>query len=163
VTLQILCEFYSIVTNPRRVLQPRSSADPLAAISDMLDFLRVLPVPVNAVDELIALRRRRPVSTAFSLLSDDLSCTTTPKPSRLAASLTPSCFGGREPTKTALNIALPFARAIGNSENLTRHEASQPCLSRVGSHTFQSGGMFSTPSRSAIRVECLPLPGENDK
>lgn len=36
VTLQILCEFYSIVTNARRVAKPRSSADALAAISGLL-------------------------------------------------------------------------------------------------------------------------------
>jgi predicted nucleic acid-binding protein len=62
VTAQILCEFYSIVTNARRVPKPRSSADALTAISDMLGFLRVLPVPVAAIDEVMALRRRRPVS-----------------------------------------------------------------------------------------------------
>jgi predicted nucleic acid-binding protein len=62
VTSQILCEFYAIVTNARRVLKPRSSADALAAISDMLGFLRVLPVPVAAMDELMALLRRRPVT-----------------------------------------------------------------------------------------------------
>jgi len=62
VTLQILCEFYAIVTNARRVLKPRSSADALAAISDMLGFLRVLPVPVAVIDEVIALVRRRPVT-----------------------------------------------------------------------------------------------------
>src|SRR5438105_13623963 len=61
VTLQVLCEFYSIVTNARRVLKPRSSADALAAIFDMLGFLRVLPVPVTAI-EVIALLRRRPVT-----------------------------------------------------------------------------------------------------
>jgi predicted nucleic acid-binding protein len=62
VTLQVLCEFYSIVTNARRVLKPRSSADALAAISDMLGFLRVLPGPVTAIDEVMALLRRRPVT-----------------------------------------------------------------------------------------------------
>ncbi len=61
-TLQILCEFYSIVTNARRVPNPRSAADALAAISDMLGFLRVLPVPVTAIDEMMALLRRRPVT-----------------------------------------------------------------------------------------------------
>jgi len=61
VTSQVLCEFYSIVTNARRVLKPRSSADALAAISDMLGFLRVLPVPITAIDEVMALLRRRPV------------------------------------------------------------------------------------------------------
>jgi predicted nucleic acid-binding protein len=62
VTLQILCEFYSIVTNARRVPKPRSSADALAAISDMLGFLRVLPVHVTTIDEVIALLLRRPVT-----------------------------------------------------------------------------------------------------
>ena len=58
----MLCEFYSIVTNARRVLKPRSSADALAAISEMLCFLRVLPVPVTAIDEVVALLLRRPVT-----------------------------------------------------------------------------------------------------
>lgn len=62
VTSQVICEFYSIVTNARRVLKPRTSADALTAISDMLGFLRVLPVPVTAVDELMDLLRRRPVT-----------------------------------------------------------------------------------------------------
>ena len=62
VTSQILCEFYSIVTNARRVKKPRSSADALTAISSMLGFLRVLPVPASAVDELVSLLRRRPVT-----------------------------------------------------------------------------------------------------
>ncbi len=38
VTSQILCEFYSIVTNPRRVPNPRSAADALAAVSGLLAF-----------------------------------------------------------------------------------------------------------------------------
>ena len=62
VTPQILCEFYAIVTNARRVLKPRSSADALAAISNMLGFLRVLPIPVTAIDEVMALLRRCPVT-----------------------------------------------------------------------------------------------------
>src|SRR3954447_22953629 len=49
-TSQILCEFYSIVTNPRRVSKPRSAADALAAISNLLAFLHVLPVPAHTVD-----------------------------------------------------------------------------------------------------------------
>jgi predicted nucleic acid-binding protein len=62
VTSQVICEFYSIVTNARRVLKPRTSADALTAISEMLGFLRVLPVPITAVDELMDLLRRRPVT-----------------------------------------------------------------------------------------------------
>jgi len=61
VTSQVLCEFYAIVTNSRRVVKPRTSADALTAISDLLSFLRVLPVPATAVDELMALLLRRPV------------------------------------------------------------------------------------------------------
>ena len=62
VTSQILCEFYSIVTNPRRVPKPRSPADTLSAISGLLAFLHVLPVPVHTVEGLLGLLRRRPVS-----------------------------------------------------------------------------------------------------
>jgi len=36
VTLQIICEFYAIVTNARRVLKPRTPADALAVISVIL-------------------------------------------------------------------------------------------------------------------------------
>ena len=61
VTSQVLCEFYSIITNPRRVSAPRSSAEALDAISALLRFLRVLPVPASAMDRLVDLLRRRPV------------------------------------------------------------------------------------------------------
>ena len=61
VTSQILCEFYSIVTNARRVQRPCSPADALAAISSLLGFLRVLPVPMHAIEELLRLLGRRPV------------------------------------------------------------------------------------------------------
>jgi predicted nucleic acid-binding protein len=62
VTPQIICEFYSVVTNPRRVLNPCSPAAALAAISSLLGFLRVLPVPSHTVGELIRLIGRRPVT-----------------------------------------------------------------------------------------------------
>ena len=62
VTSQILCEFYSIVTNPRRVPKPRSAAEAIAAISDLLAFLQVLPVPAHAIDGLLDLLRRHPVT-----------------------------------------------------------------------------------------------------
>jgi predicted nucleic acid-binding protein len=62
VTLQILCEFFAIVTNARRVHKPRSAAEALTAISNMLGFLRVLPVPATAIDEVRDLLRRRPVT-----------------------------------------------------------------------------------------------------
>jgi toxin-antitoxin system PIN domain toxin len=61
VTLQILCEFYSIVTNPRRVPKPRTSADALAAVSSLLACLYVMPAPAHTVDGWLDLLRRRPV------------------------------------------------------------------------------------------------------
>jgi uncharacterized protein len=62
VTSQILCEFFSIVTNPRRVPKPRSAAEAVTAMSGLLAFLRVLPVPAHAVDGLLDLLRRHPVT-----------------------------------------------------------------------------------------------------
>jgi predicted nucleic acid-binding protein len=64
VTSQILCEFYSIVTNPRRITVPRSSADALTAIEGFPGFLKVLPVPVSAVESWMNLLRQRPVTGA---------------------------------------------------------------------------------------------------
>ena len=61
-TPQIRCEFYSIVTNPRRVPTPRTAAEAMAAISSLLAFLHVLPVPAHAVDGLLDLLRRHPVT-----------------------------------------------------------------------------------------------------
>ena len=62
VTSQVLCEFYSIVTNSRRVLKPRTVADAIAAIADLLSFLHVLPVPARTVEGWPALLRSRPVT-----------------------------------------------------------------------------------------------------
>lgn len=62
VTSQIFCEFYSIVTNPRRVTKPRSAADAISAIGGLLSFLHVLPIPARAVEEWLELLRRRPVT-----------------------------------------------------------------------------------------------------
>jgi toxin-antitoxin system PIN domain toxin len=62
VTSHVLCEFYSIVTNARRVPKPRSPADAIDAISDLLAFLHVLPVPARAVGGWLDLLRRRPVT-----------------------------------------------------------------------------------------------------
>jgi predicted nucleic acid-binding protein len=61
VTSQVLCEFYSIVTNPRRVLKPRPVADAIAAITGLLSFLHVLPIPARAVEGWLDLLRRRAV------------------------------------------------------------------------------------------------------
>ena len=47
VTSQVLCEFYSIVTNARRVPRPRSPSDALSVISALLVFLHVLPTPAQ--------------------------------------------------------------------------------------------------------------------
>jgi toxin-antitoxin system PIN domain toxin len=62
VTSQVLCEFYSIVTNARRVPNPRSPADAIGAISGLLAFLHVLPIPACAVECWLDLLRRRPVT-----------------------------------------------------------------------------------------------------
>jgi len=61
VTSQVLCEFYAIVTNSRRVLKPRSSADAVASITGLLSFLHVLPIPARAAEGWLDLLRRRPV------------------------------------------------------------------------------------------------------
>ena len=62
VTLQILCEFYSVVTNSRRVSKPRAPADALSAMSGLLAFLHVLPIPAHTVEEWLGLLRRHPVT-----------------------------------------------------------------------------------------------------
>ena len=51
VTSQILCEFYSLITNPRRVAVASSPTDALRIISAMLALpgLHVLPTPARAV------------------------------------------------------------------------------------------------------------------
>jgi hypothetical protein len=50
------------VTNPRRVSKPGTAAEAMAAISSPLVFLHVLPVPAYAVDGLLDLLRRHPVT-----------------------------------------------------------------------------------------------------
>jgi predicted nucleic acid-binding protein len=62
VTSQILCEFYSIVTNSRRVAKPRGAVDAIAAIGGLLSFLHVLPIPARAVEGWLDLLRRHPVA-----------------------------------------------------------------------------------------------------
>jgi len=64
VTSQVLCELYAIVTSARRVLRPRSSAEAVAAIADLLSFLHVLPIPARTVEGWLDLLRRRPVTGA---------------------------------------------------------------------------------------------------
>ncbi len=64
VTSQILCEFYSIITNPRRVAVAASPTEALRVISAMLALpgLQVLPIPAGAVAGWMELLRRRPVT-----------------------------------------------------------------------------------------------------
>jgi predicted nucleic acid-binding protein len=64
VTSQILCEFYSLITNPRRVAVASSPREALRIISAMLAFpgLRVLPTPARAVVGWMELLRRHPVT-----------------------------------------------------------------------------------------------------
>jgi predicted nucleic acid-binding protein len=62
VTSQILCEFYSIVTNARRVPKPRTPDDALSAVSGLLAFLHVLPIPARTVEGWMDLVRRHPVT-----------------------------------------------------------------------------------------------------
>src|SRR5947208_16927043 len=49
-----------LVTNPRRVAKPRAAADALTAISGLLAFLQVLPVPAHTVHRWLDLLRRHP-------------------------------------------------------------------------------------------------------
>lgn len=62
VTSQVPCEFYSMVTNSRRVPKPRPPADAHQAISNLLAFLHVPPIPARAVEGWLDLLRRRPVT-----------------------------------------------------------------------------------------------------
>lgn len=62
VTSQVLCEFYSVVTNARRVPKPRTPDDAIGAISGLLTFLQVLPIPARAVEGWLDLLRRCPVT-----------------------------------------------------------------------------------------------------
>jgi hypothetical protein len=64
VTSQILCEFYSIITNARRVTVARSPVDALHALSAVLALpgIHVLPTPARAVIGWMDLLKRRPVT-----------------------------------------------------------------------------------------------------
>jgi uncharacterized protein len=63
-TSQALCEFYSVVTNPKRVAAPRSPAEALQAISALLALpgIHVAPTPARAVAGWMALLQRHPVT-----------------------------------------------------------------------------------------------------
>jgi predicted nucleic acid-binding protein len=64
VTSQILCELYSLITNPRRVAKVSTSAEAVGIISSMLALpgLYVLPTPARAVAGWLHLLERRPVT-----------------------------------------------------------------------------------------------------
>ena len=64
VTSQILCEFYSVITNPRRVAVVSSPTEALRIISAMLALpgLQVLPIPARAVEGWMELLQRHPVT-----------------------------------------------------------------------------------------------------
>ncbi len=64
VTSQILCEFYSVITNPRRVAIPSSPAEALRIISALLALpgLHMLPTPSSAVTGWMRLLQRHPVT-----------------------------------------------------------------------------------------------------
>ena len=62
-TSQIICEFYSIITNPRRVATPSSPAIALQVISALLALPGISILPTRArVAALVELLRRRPVT-----------------------------------------------------------------------------------------------------
>ncbi len=64
VTSQILCEFYSLITNARRVVVVSSPTQALRIISSLLALpgLQVLPTPTRAVAGWMALLQRHPVT-----------------------------------------------------------------------------------------------------
>lgn len=66
VTSQILCEFYSIITNARRFAKASSPAEALSIISALLAFpgLHVLPAPTHVVAGWMQLLQRHPVTGA---------------------------------------------------------------------------------------------------
>ncbi len=64
VTSQILCEFYSVITNPRRVAVASSPTEALRIIAAVMAFpgLHVLPIPARTVVGWMELLRRHPVT-----------------------------------------------------------------------------------------------------
>ena len=64
VTSQVLCEFYSVITNARRVTVARSPVDALQALSAVLALpgIHVLPTPARAVIGWMDLLKRHPVT-----------------------------------------------------------------------------------------------------
>jgi predicted nucleic acid-binding protein len=64
VTSQILCELYSLITNPRRVAVASSPGEALLIISALLALpgLKVLPIPARTVAGWMELLQRHPVT-----------------------------------------------------------------------------------------------------
>jgi toxin-antitoxin system PIN domain toxin len=64
VTSQILCEFYSLITNRKRVPMAWSSAEAVHLISELLASpgIKVLPTPVQAITGLLELLERSAVT-----------------------------------------------------------------------------------------------------
>lgn len=64
VTSQILCEFYSIVTNPKRIPSAASAEDAIGMLADLLDLpgLSVLNAPKEVALRLLVLLRRQRVT-----------------------------------------------------------------------------------------------------
>jgi predicted nucleic acid-binding protein len=64
ITPQIICEFYSVITNPRRVAVPSSPAVALQVILSLLALpgISILPITARAVTALAELLRRHPVT-----------------------------------------------------------------------------------------------------
>ena len=64
VTSQTLCEFYSVITNPKRVAVACSSAQAVQMIANLLELpgLHVLSSPAQAIAELMELLKRYPVT-----------------------------------------------------------------------------------------------------
>jgi predicted nucleic acid-binding protein len=63
-TSQIVCEFYSVITNPRRVANPSSSHQALQIVLALLALpgIRTLPTPTHTTSVLMELLQRHPVT-----------------------------------------------------------------------------------------------------
>lgn len=66
VTSQVLCEFYSIITNPKRFPKGCSAAQAMEIVSRFLSLpgVKVLPAPTAVVDGWLRLLQRHPVTGA---------------------------------------------------------------------------------------------------
>ena len=64
VTPQVLAEFFSTVTNPRRVTEPKSPEEVLAVIHAILAMpgMTLLPLPRDLVSRWIALVQKHPIT-----------------------------------------------------------------------------------------------------